>query len=514
MFKGKHSIEFKPLTIFTGTNNSGKSTLLSLTEGLVNQFGDYIGTITPYIKNLYPLKNKTSGTRVRLEADNGEGFDDSFIYIYYLKNLVLNDINASFHSEVTDLPGNINFCLNNEAIISYDPHPSELSDNVFYCTLSVNFDKIYNLLKSERSTNKGRRMFSILEDLTSSGLPDELFRTTLVDKPDIGSIFYMDPTKRWKDFNIRIFDSEYNYITNTRSNDFFFFYVNNVLNSILNNRDLDNGFRQSFYLLLKFILFNYFLFPLKGQIDNYKNLINLSAYKGKFINETKSQAYEILASLLDKQSELKSEEAWARYFKNKELENNSDYRNEKNYFGSRLEFLKRWINEFGLGTSIKFEKKPVNLMSLLQVDKSKRYPFELGFGNQQFLPILLSFCITRNGLFLIEEPESHLHPNLQSKLADFFTDALNMDKNAQFIIETHSEYFIRKLQFLIAKRKIDKDFVALYYIHNSKSIPKGSKQIQRMEIRDDGIIKQEFGSGFFDESAYLAMDLLNFEKSN
>ena len=29
MFKGSHKIDFKPLTIFTGTNNSGKSTLIS-----------------------------------------------------------------------------------------------------------------------------------------------------------------------------------------------------------------------------------------------------------------------------------------------------------------------------------------------------------------------------------------------------------------------------------------------------------------------------------------------------
>jgi hypothetical protein len=61
---------------------------------------------------------------------------------------------------------------------------------------------------------------------------------------------------------------------------------------------------------------------------------------------------------------------------------------------------------------------------------------------------------------------------------------------------------------------MDKDMIALYYVHNAEKIPEGCSQIQRMEIRDDGIIKQEFGSGFFDESAHLAMDLLNFKKSN
>jgi len=514
MFKGKHSIEFKPLTIFTGTNNSGKSTLLSLTEGLVQQFGDYLGIVTPFIKNLYPLTNKTSGTRVRLGANDSEG-NQSYIHLYYLKNLGLNQINASFHSELTEFPEKITFHYKNESVISFDPNVSELRGSTFYYTLSINFVKLFTLLKSESTkSQESKKVVFILEDIINKGLTDELLMTNLVDKTDIGPVFYINPDLGFQSFEIRIFASEYSYITNTKSNDFFFFYVNNIINSVLINNHIEKEFAKSFAFLLKYTLFNFFLFPIKEQVDNYKNLINLSAYKGKFVNESKSQAFEILSNILNKQNELRSEDAWARYYKNRGSTFNSNYRNEKNYYGSKLAFLKRWINEFGIGISINFENKPVNLISLIQDNKSKRYPFELGFGNQQFLPILLSFCNTRNGLFLIEEPESHLHPNLQSKLADFFSDALNMDKGAQFIIETHSEYFIRKLQFLIAKGKIDKSAVALYYVHNSKNIPNGQKQIQRMEIRDDGIIKQEFGTGFFDESAHLAMDLLNIKRSN
>lgn len=49
----------------------------------------------------------------------------------------------------------------------------------------------------------------------------------------------------------------------------------------------------------------------------------------------------------------------------------------------------------------------------------------------------------------IEEPENHLHPKLQSLLADMFLDAYT-NYNIHFIVETHSEYLIRKSQVLVA----------------------------------------------------------------
>ncbi len=53
-------------------------------------------------------------------------------------------------------------------------------------------------------------------------------------------------------------------------------------------------------------------------------------------------------------------------------------------------------------------------------------------------------------MVLLEEPESNLHPNLQSKLADFLIDASDRF-GIKWVIETHSEYFIRKLQYWTAK---------------------------------------------------------------
>jgi len=89
--------------------------------------------------------------------------------------------------------------------------------------------------------------------------------------------------------------------------------------------------------------------------------------------------------------------------------------------------------------------------------------FELGLGSQRIIELLVNiahFIFKELGIdenepsendrlrpfIFIEEPEAHLHPNWQSKLAVLFYE-LNEEYRLRFIIETHSEYIIRKTQF-------------------------------------------------------------------
>jgi predicted ATPase len=57
---------------------------------------------------------------------------------------------------------------------------------------------------------------------------------------------------------------------------------------------------------------------------------------------------------------------------------------------------------------------------------------------------------------------------VQSELADLFIEAINarednQDRNMQFIIESHSEHFLRRIQRRIAEEALSPDQVALYY---------------------------------------------------
>lgn len=93
---------------------------------------------------------------------------------------------------------------------------------------------------------------------------------------------------------------------------------------------------------------------------------------------------------------------------------------------------------------------------------------DVGFGVSQVLPVIVqSFYAKPNTTVIIEQPELHLHPAVQQNLADLFIAAVKSredgeDRNVQFIIESHSEHFLRRLQRRIAEENITKEEVAIY----------------------------------------------------
>lgn len=177
----------------------------------------------------------------------------------------------------------------------------------------------------------------------------------------------------------------------------------------------------------------------------------------------------------------------------------------------KVNYLTKWFQEFGLGQFIEINHIPGAGLQAQVVDNDKKtHLADLGFGYSQLLPIiLLSSYEDDYKNLIIEEPESHLHPNLQSKLAEMFVDAYQIYKSS-FIIETHSEYLIRKLQYLVAKGKISKDDIAIYYFDKTEN----KFEYRKIEMRSDGILKEDFGAGFFDESVTLTKELLTRLKNN
>ena len=114
----------------------------------------------------------------------------------------------------------------------------------------------------------------------------------------------------------------------------------------------------------------------------------------------------------------------------------------------------------------------------------------------------------------IEEPEAHLHPRYQSKIADIVIDAFK-HYGIHFIIETHSEYLIRALQKYIAHGTIDKEKgitsndLSIYYFNN---YPKDNDSpVRKILVDNDGCLLNSFGPGFFDEALNLSTDLLRIK---
>jgi predicted ATPase len=78
----------------------------------------------------------------------------------------------------------------------------------------------------------------------------------------------------------------------------------------------------------------------------------------------------------------------------------------------------------------------------------------VGVGVSQVLPLVVMALLAPTGSFLIfEQPELHLHPKVQARLADFML-ALARD-GKQILLETHSEYLVDRLRLRIALSNAD-----------------------------------------------------------
>ena len=97
--------------------------------------------------------------------------------------------------------------------------------------------------------------------------------------------------------------------------------------------------------------------------------------------------------------------------------------------------------------------------------------------------------------------------------------------NIQFVIETHSEYLIRRLQVLTANTytvanknenwvELKTTDTQLYYFYQADAVPEGEEQVYKIHIEEDGALTKNFGRGFFDESSKWNIALYSYTKAN
>ena len=103
---------------------------------------------------------------------------------------------------------------------------------------------------------------------------------------------------------------------------------------------------------------------------------------------------------------------------------------------------------------------------------------------------------------VIEEPEQNLHPALQSKLADLFYN-IYQETGCQIIVETHSEYIVRKSQVIVSNLSEGEENPFKVYYFPSKRKP------YELRYAPDGSFLDRFGTGFYDEAAQLHRQILS-----
>lgn len=201
-------------------------------------------------------------------------------------------------------------------------------------------------------------------------------------------------------------------------------------------------------------------------------------------------------------------------------------------------FVNKYLNAFEIGKNLKVELRvdyQLISVSVIDLNGEKRELVDYGYGIKQLILLLIQITVLseRNkrmvhdygeegeesfgdefdpSLLLIEEPETNLHPKWQSLLAEMFYEA-NKKFNIQFVIETHSEYLIRNFQNLVASAALSAGNIKLFYLRNIKAASSGNIQVENVVVESDGGINYElFDNGFFDESTNLQLSLLNIRR--
>lgn len=118
---------------------------------------------------------------------------------------------------------------------------------------------------------------------------------------------------------------------------------------------------------------------------------------------------------------------------------------------------------------------------------------DVGFGISQLLPFVVQSLVSEKRIISIEQPEVHVHPRLQADLGDLLAEAIKEPRQNQFIIETHSEHLILRLQRLVRKKQIEPEDVSVIYVSRG---PEGAKA-ERLRLDEEGDFIDEWPNGFF-----------------
>ena len=182
------------------------------------------------------------------------------------------------------------------------------------------------------------------------------------------------------------------------------------------------------------------------------------------------------------------------------------------------EFMREWMQKFEIGVDFRIEALvPGEAYTVVIKEEDDNWvPLaDKGMGSIQMMILLLRLATilykykpqsttdSRNWfspVIVIEEPEQNLHPKMQSYLADLFYYLASCE-NCKFLIETHSEYLVRKSQVIVSDENFtdevelnENNKFKVYYLPSDGSAPYG------MQYTLSGRFTNKFGEGFFDEA--------------
>ena len=168
--------------------------------------------------------------------------------------------------------------------------------------------------------------------------------------------------------------------------------------------------------------------------------------------------------------------------------------------GRLISVVNRWLQEVTPGAELQLETVSAAdaLIAGFSFDRpgdiaTRRYrTTNVGFGLSYTLPVLLALLAPVGTLCLIENPEAHLHPRGQTKLAELAVRASLA--GVQVVVETHSDHFIDGVRIAVREKLIRPQGVEFHYFERMD----GMTVVSSPQVDTDGRLSS-WPSGFFDQ---------------
>lgn len=168
------------------------------------------------------------------------------------------------------------------------------------------------------------------------------------------------------------------------------------------------------------------------------------------------------------------------------------------------EMIAYWLHKLGMIHSFRIEeiRSGTNLyQARVKTDPSSPETMltDVGFGVSQVLPVLvLLYYVPEDSIVMLEQPEIHLHPSVQSGLADLMIEVAKK-REVQIIVESHSEHLLRRFQRRVAEEKTPSSDLKLYFVETSR----GAARLNDLKLNEWGEIENWPDDFFGDETGEI-----------
>jgi predicted ATPase len=172
-----------------------------------------------------------------------------------------------------------------------------------------------------------------------------------------------------------------------------------------------------------------------------------------------------------------------------------------------VDALAQWMTYLGLGEGIQTADRGRLGIELTVHQAAADRDLDLtavGVGVSQTLPVLtLCLLAPRQSLILLEQPELHLHPATQQRLADFLLACSRSGR--QLIVETHSDHLLTRLRRRVAEDQTNETLATIGIVFAEPDL---DRTLYRSVAPNRYGAIDDWPAGFFDQTVTESQEIL------